>query len=141
MSLIRMGGRRNQLQEIFRVVSTSEHMVLEPEVLPPEDDGPGAGRPGLGKRLGIAFGPIVAGLLIDTVDFLTFGTYGLMLGLLIGGSAAYWITSVYELPVWQRLMWAVVTGVYCLFPRTEFIPVATLIGACARFWQTGRRPV
>ncbi|MDA0990852.1 MAG: hypothetical protein O3A51_08885 [Verrucomicrobia bacterium] len=112
--------------------------VVEPEVLPPEDESPAAKGGRLRRQFSAAFGPIIAGVIIDSMDFLTFGRFGLMLGMLLGGSAAYWITSAYRLPIWQRLLWSTVTGIYCTLPRTEFIPVATLIGACARFWQAGR---
>ena len=90
----------------------------------------------MSKRLESAFGPIVAGLSIDTVDIATFGTFGLMVGPIVGGTAAFWLCSIYKLPVWQRLIWAVAAGIYCGFPRTEFIPLATIIGACARFFES-----
>ena len=112
-------------------------MIIEPEVLPPEDEGKKKSR--MGKRLESAFGPIAAGLIIDTLDVATFGSFGLMVGPVIGGSAAFWMCSIYKMPVWQRLLWAIAAGLYCGFPRTEFIPMATMIGAFARFMQSRDR--
>jgi hypothetical protein len=108
-----------------------EPIYVEPEVLPPEGDRDGP--PTTGKRLENAFGPIAAGLIIDTIDIATFGPIGFMIGPFIGGIATFWICSIYGMPVWQRLFWALSAGVYCAFPKTEFIPMATMIGACARF--------
>jgi len=115
-----------------------ERLVIDPDVLPPEDEDQGRYNP-LWVRLQEAFGPIAAGVLIDGLDVATFGRFGIMAGPLIGGSAAYWVSSIYRLPVWQRLIWAVLAGTYCMVPRTEFIPVATLLGAFARFWHSKRR--
>ncbi|MBU0676985.1 MAG: hypothetical protein KJ626_02625 [Verrucomicrobia bacterium] len=105
--------------------------VVEPEILPPEEERPQP--PSAFRRMELSLGPVAAGIIIDVIDFVTFGQAGIMLGLLIGGTAAYWMCSVYRLPVYQRLLWAVAAGVYCTIPRTEFIPVATIIGAFARF--------
>ena len=101
--------------------------VEEPEVLPPADESSDSRLARFFRRLTMAFGPIVAGLLIDTIDFMTLGRLGIMLGMLIGGSAAYWVASIYRLPIWQRLIWALLAGLYCTAPRTEFIPAATLM--------------
>jgi hypothetical protein len=113
--------------------------VENPEILPPADE-PRSRRAGRkGRRFVEAFGPLAAGVLIDGADFVTFGPIGIMFGMLVGGTLAYVLTSVYRLPVWQRLLWAVGTGVYCAMPRTEFVPVATLVAAVTRFWQGGSR--
>ncbi len=114
--------------------------AVDPEVLPPEPgpDGGDAPRP-VWRRFEDAFGPILAGMIIDTVDVITFGRFGLLAGMVIGGTAAFWIDSIYRLPVWQRFLWALAAGIYCTIPRTEFIPVATLMGAFARFIHGGNR--
>ena len=112
--------------------------IDEPEVLPPEV-GERTFTGGLLGRLEETFGPIIAGVIIDTVDIATFGKFGLMMGMLIGGSAAWWMCSIYRLPVWQRFLWALASGIYCTAPRTELIPLATMIGAFARFRQSKSR--
>ena len=48
----------------------------------------------LGRRINRAFGPITAGLLIDLVDFTSFGPIGLVFGLPLGGLFGYWIGAV-----------------------------------------------
>jgi hypothetical protein len=109
--------------------------VLEPEVLPPEPDIQEE-RPAdnsLSGRLERAFGPILGGLLIDFIDLATLGPVGIFCGMIIGGAAAYWVCSIYRMPIRQRIIWAIAAGVYCTIPFTEALPLATLIGAYARF--------
>jgi hypothetical protein len=89
-------------------------------------------------RLNRAFGPILAGLLIDLVDLSTFGPIGLVLGMPLGGLAGYWMASCLGLSRWAALGCALAAGVYCTIPGTEVLPLATLVGAFARFQQGGR---
>lgn len=93
----------------------------------------------LGKRFERSFGPVLAGLVIDSLDFATLGTLGIMIGMLVGGSAAFYICSIMELKIWKRVLIATLAGFYCAMPRTEFIPAATLVGAVIRFLQTEKR--
>lgn len=102
-----------------------------PEVLPPE---PPAGER-TSERAQRAFGPIIGGAIIDAVDFMTWGVPGLVLG----AAAAFWVCSIFKLPWWQRVAWALAAGYYCAVPFTRFIPLATLIGAYAQF-REGARP-
>lgn len=95
--------------------------------------------PGTTRRLNRAFGPVVAGLIIDLVDLATFGPIGLFLGLLVGGLAGYWMGRALGLSRKSSLYFALVAGVYCTIPGTEFIPLATLAGAYARFRESGKR--
>jgi len=88
------------------------------------------------QRLESSLGPVLAGLLIDIIDLSTFGPFGIFSGMLLGGSMALWICSIYGIPRKQRWFWALLAGVYCTIPMTEFIPIATLAGAYARY----RRP-
>ena len=109
-----------------------EPEILIPEVLPPEQGGPESWsrpRPSTAKRAERAFGPIVAGAIIDAIDFVVWG----FAGLVIGGAAAFWICSVYKLPWWQRLLWSVAAAYYCAIPFTRFIPLGMLIGAYVQF--------
>jgi len=98
--------------------------ALEPEVLAPEH------RQGSkAQRMERAFGPIMLGALIDCIDLATFG----IPGLIAGAAAAYYICSIYGLPVRQRLLWSVIAGYYCAVPFTNLLPLATLIGAYVRY--------
>jgi hypothetical protein len=114
--------------------------VIEPEVLPPEGQGDEPQKPPTAwQRLENAFGPIIGGLVIDLVDFTTFGPLGFAFGMVLGGLAAWWVCSIYHLPLRQRLFWACLAGLYCTVPNTELIPIATLIGAAARFAASGKK--
>lgn len=104
--------------------------VLEPEVLPPSN---GAAAPAPRSPAERAFGPVLAGLLIDLIDLATFGPIGIALGFALGGGIAWYITGLYRLPARQRVAWTVAAGTYCTIPITEFIPVGTLVGAFVRY--------
>ena len=72
-------------------------------------------------------------MVIDLVDFATFGPVGLVAGLPIGGLAGYWMARALELPPRTRWWCALAAGIYCTIPFTEFIPLATLVAAYAQF--------
>jgi len=36
----------------------------------------------------------------------------------------------------QRLLWALAGGIYCTMPLTEFLPIATQVGACIRYRES-----
>ena len=84
-------------------------------------------------RLHRALGPIAGGLILDFVDLVTFGPLGLLGGFMLGGVAAWWITSIYRLSPIKRLVFVVLAMAYTAAPLTSVIPLATLISACARF--------
>jgi hypothetical protein len=92
------------------------------------------------RRLHRAFGPILAGMLIDSVDALTFGPLKRFMGFPAGALAGYWMASIFKLPQRQRLVCALAAGIYCVIPGLEFVPVATLIGAWIRFREAGDPP-
>jgi hypothetical protein len=114
---------------------------------PPEDDAPSGPQEDAAeehghwsRRASRAFGPVVAGMILDVVDLATFGPIGLFLGLPLGGLAGYWLGSALGLSRKARLGCALAGGVYCTIPGTEFIPLGTLVGAFARFRESGKRP-
>lgn len=84
-------------------------------------------------RANRAFGPILAGLVIDVVDFATFGPIGLVLGLPLGGLAGYWMGRALGLSTRGARWCALAAGLYCMLPGTEIFPLATLVGAFVRF--------
>ncbi|MEP5613572.1 MAG: hypothetical protein ABJP45_15075 [Cyclobacteriaceae bacterium] len=89
-------------------------------------------------RLNRAFGPLIGAMILDLVDLATFGPLGIG-GFIIGTAVGWWILSVYDIPQRTRMILAVLAGIYCLAPFTEFIPVATLVTAIARFKQSSKR--
>jgi hypothetical protein len=89
------------------------------------------------NRLNRALSPVVAGMIIDGVDLATFGPIGLVLGLPIGGLAGYWLGKSLGLDKQKCLFCALAAGVYCAIPFTAPLPLATLVGAYARYRQTG----
>lgn len=97
---------------------------------------PHSPKPTQAQRLNRAFGPVVAGLVIDFVDLATFGPIGTYLGLPIGGFAGYWMGRALGLERKPSLLCALLAGVYCMVPGTEMIPVATVVGALARYRES-----
>lgn len=97
-----------------------------------------ADAPPVAERLNRTFGPIVAGLIIDLVDFATFGPIGFLLGLPVGGLAGYWMGRCLGLGRRASFYCALASGVYCTIPGTEVIPLATMVGAYVRFRESGR---
>ena len=83
--------------------------------------------------VGRAFGPIIAGAIIDVLDLATFGAYGLYAGFVLGLVAGVWLCRYMGLRWKTSLGLGVLCGVYCTVPVTTPIPVATLIGAFARY--------
>ncbi|KAA3614427.1 MAG: hypothetical protein DWQ01_01630 [Planctomycetota bacterium] len=92
-------------------------------------------RPGMFRRLHLAFGPVFGGLILDLADFATFGPLGLYLGAIVGAAVGFWISSLYGFRLWMRILWVLLAAAYCTAPFTEFLPLATLISAVARFLQ------
>ena len=117
-----------------------EPVVEDPEVLPPEGEPRARHARRAGRQLADAFGPLAAAVLLDAIDFVSYGQVGLLVGMFVGGTFTYVYTSMYGLPVWQRLLWAIAAGFYCLLPRTQLIPMATLAVALSQYWRrSGRR--
>jgi hypothetical protein len=90
------------------------------------------------KRLNRAFGPVIAGLIIDLVDLSTFGPMGFYFGLPLGGGCGYWMGRTLGLTRKQSLTCAIAAGIYCTIPVSEFLPLATLVGAFARYRESGK---
>jgi hypothetical protein len=104
--------------------------VLIPEVLPPEDGYRRAPPPPQGPEpRGKPMNPILAGIAIDAIDFITWGPAGL----LIGFGAMYWILSDYRMPGWKRFLLSLAAGLYCAIPFRGFVPIATMVGAVIHF--------
>ncbi len=97
-------------------------------------------KPKLGdlRRANRILGPVIAGMIIDLVDFATFGPVGLVLGFPFGGLAGYWMGRALGFGTRGSIWCGIASGVYCTIPGTEFIPLATIVGACARFKEPAR---
>lgn len=119
--------------EVEAEVVPAEEAQLE--CVPPQQPPP----PDKLQRLNRAFGPVMAGLIIDFVDLATFGPIGLFLGPPLGGLAGYWMGRALGFSKRNALWCALVAGIYCTTPFTEFLPIATLIGACARYYESGKK--
>ena len=91
-------------------------------------------------RYNHAFGPVAAGLIIDAVDFVTFGPVGLALGFPVGAAAGYWLARSLRLETNPSLLCALIAGVYCTIPGTELLPLATLVGALVRLEDVPETP-
>ena len=87
------------------------------------------------RRINRALGPLAGGLILDLVDLSTWGPLGIF-GFFIGLLVGWWIGSIYGFSNKIKLVWALLAGFYCLVPLTEFIPVATIISACARLRES-----
>ncbi len=84
------------------------------------------------ERLQRACGPLVGGMILDLVDLSTFGPFGVG-GFFIGSLIGWWICSIYQITTSTRLLLALLSGIYCLLPLTEFVPLATMLSAFVRF--------
>ena len=80
------------------------------------------------KRL---LAPVLAGALIDAVDFATFGPIGLSLGLLAGGLVGWWLSPLLGFQSHRRWLGALLSGLYCMIPFTSLLPLATLSAGLA----------
>ena len=105
-----------------------------------ETPAPAQPKPTQRQRLNRAFGPVVAGLIIDFVDLATFGPIGPYLGLPIGAFAGYWMGRALGLERKPSLLCALAAGIYCMMPGTELIPIATVVGALARYRESAAKP-
>ena len=89
----------------------------------------------LKERLKHAFRPVVPGLFLDLVDFITFGPIGLYSGIIVGCPLGYYICARARLSFSKRLLGAGLAGLYCTLPFTGWLPAAALLGFYTRFWE------
>ncbi len=98
-----------------------------------QDQNEGPAGPTTATRLYHAFGPIVGALILDAADFVTFGPVGLYCGVLVGGLIGWWLGSFYAFDRTTRLVVVALAAAYTTIPMTEFIPLATIVSAIARY--------
>ncbi len=87
------------------------------------------------RRVERAFGPLVAGLILDAADFATTGPWGFWVGLPVG----VWLARVLRLPWPTAMAVGLLAGLYCAVPFTRYIPLATLVGAIAQYHEMGQK--
>lgn len=88
------------------------------------------------RRLNYSIGPVVAGMIIDAIDFITFGPIGLLVGLPVGAAAGFWLAQCLGLDKKVSAICALIAGIYCTIPYTELLPLGTLVGALVRFQES-----
>ena len=113
----------------------TEVIEVEVERLPLEGEQGAPELVDVGRRFAHGFGPVLAGFVIDVIDFTLFGAVGLVLGFPIGAAAGYWLARRLGLPRRVQPWIALASGLYCMFPPTFMIPGATLLGVLARSWS------
>jgi hypothetical protein len=91
------------------------------------------------QRLYFALGPIAGCMILDLADFLTFGPVGLVIGVPVGAAIGWWLGSLYAFKTQGRAVLAILSGIYCTIPFTELVPVATIVGGIARFYDPPKR--
>jgi hypothetical protein len=96
----------------------------------PEPTGPPGG--GVGGGLKRLVAPMLAGAVIDAVDFVTFGPIGLTVGFVLGGAFGYWLAPELGFPERRRWVAAALSGAYCTLPMTGFLPLATMVAGVVR---------
>lgn len=88
-----------------------------------------------------SIGPIAAGLILDFFDLLTPGSVGLYAGPLIGFLAGWYLAGIERFRGGARFALALLAAVYLMVPVTTLLPLATLIGALARFREPREQPL
>lgn len=91
-----------------------------------------AGRAPLARPRG-AIGPVLAGIILDAIDLVTQGPFGVPLGIVIGGPAAFFMARGLGLSRSNALLLGFLAGLYCAMPHTARLPLGTLVGLYARF--------
>ena len=74
---------------------------------------------------------VLAGGLIDAVDFATFGPIGLGLGAMAGGLVGWWLSPLLGFQPRRRWLGALLSGLYCMTPLTSLFPLASLTAGLA----------
>ena len=82
--------------------------------------------------------PVLAGLLVDIADLVTFGPLGTWLGFALGALVAWQLAPRFGLADRPWLP-SLLAGLYCMTPGTALMPLATLITSVLHM-GSGRAP-
>ena len=85
------------------------------------------------NRLHRTFGPLAGGVILDAADLITMGPIGIFGGMIVGSAVGWWVSSIYQYSKQSRLIWAAISGIYCMMPFTAVLPLATIVSAVGRF--------
>lgn len=91
----------------------------------------------LAKRVHRALGPLAVGVILDLLDFGTFGVIGIYFGAIVGLAAGWYLGMMAGLGTRARVLFGIGAAIYLTLPMTELIPVATIIAATGRFLPRG----
>ena len=83
---------------------------------------------------------MLAGFLLDLVDFATYGPIGLRVGAVVGALAGYLLAMSMGVEPKRRFRYAAAAGAYCMLPFTAFLPLATVLGTAIRLREGSRAP-
>jgi hypothetical protein len=109
-----------------------EPEVIDPEVLPPEGSEDAESSRRRFRRT------IIAGLVIDLVDFVLRGPIGLSLGFPVGCFVGLIMGRYIGLSWLKTFVLGLVAGIYCAFPGTFFLPLGTVVALLrggSRVWK------
>lgn len=95
-------------------------------------------RPGSGGGPG-AWGPVLAGLVLDLTDLLTFAPGMQKAAIPIGFAVGFYAGTRMGLRLKQRLALGAVGAAYCSFSATSFLPIGTIVGQLHRAGLFGQR--
>lgn len=110
--------------------------VATGELLPPEVSTVDAG----GEKLDSAkvWAPVLAAMLLDVADLLSLGPQGLFVGLVIGSTLGWRIAAMSGFSAKGRMICAGLAALYCMFPFTELLPLATMLTTASRILTVAR---
>ncbi len=76
--------------------------------------------------------PVLAAILLDIADVLSFGPQGLFIGTIAGSALGWRIAAASGFSSKGRLVCAALAAIYCIMPFTEILPVATMLTTASR---------
>ena len=109
-----------------------EVIEVEAERLPPRDEP--APRAEDSGRLN----PVMAGMILDAVDFLTPMALPAPISITVGAVAGFLVGGAMRLPLEKRLLLAAVAAAYCSLKGTRIMPLGTLVGTLSRLGVLGK---
>lgn len=78
------------------------------------------------------WGPVLAAILLDVADVLSFGPQGILVGLVAGSALGWRIAAASGFSAKGRLICAGLAALYCFVPFTEALPLATIVTTASR---------